>query len=202
MRDQDIRQILINELTAKFRNHKNTILVQELGLFQGKSRIDIAVINGSLYGYEIKSDSDNLLRLDNQLQAYSKVFDYLTLVVGSSHYTEIKKNIPAWCGLYIAKFSSNQIELKKIRSPKKNILVDAQAIVQLLWREEALNILKNSNLHKGLSKALRSKVWTRLITSTSLNDLKKIIRHALLSRNLWIEHTKDNSTRIKILNSR
>ena len=114
MRDQDIRQILINELTAKFRDHKDTILVHELGLFQGKSRIDIAIINGSLYGYEIKSDSDNLLRLDDQLQAYSKVFDYLTFIVGPSHLTKVKAKLPRWCGLYIAETKSNHLKIKNL----------------------------------------------------------------------------------------
>ncbi len=38
----------------------DTKVIDEMGLNQGSSIIDIAVINGSMMGYEIKSDHDTL----------------------------------------------------------------------------------------------------------------------------------------------
>ena len=43
---------------------------------------DIAVINCSIHGYEIKSDLDTLMRLPQQLEFYAMTLQKLTLVVG------------------------------------------------------------------------------------------------------------------------
>ncbi len=56
----------------------DTKVVQEMGVWNGTVRIDIAVINGELGGFELKSDSDNLLRLPAQAELYSRVFDRMT----------------------------------------------------------------------------------------------------------------------------
>jgi hypothetical protein len=62
--------------------NENTLVVDELGILNGKSRADIAVINGYLVGFEIKSDEDSLTRLNDQVEAYNAVFDRSTLIVG------------------------------------------------------------------------------------------------------------------------
>ena len=45
---------------------KGKIDVEELGVCRGRVRVDVAVVNGTLHGYEIKSDRDSL-RLDDAL---------------------------------------------------------------------------------------------------------------------------------------
>ena len=44
----------------------NSRVVDELELLRGVVRVDVAVISDTLHGYEIKSASDNLIRLPNQ----------------------------------------------------------------------------------------------------------------------------------------
>ena len=56
-----------------------------MGVWSGTVRIDVAVLNGEMCGYEIKSDRDTLERLPFQIEIYSKEFDKLTLVVGRRH---------------------------------------------------------------------------------------------------------------------
>jgi hypothetical protein len=185
MHDSDIRQILLKSLSQRYSKSKNTMLVEELGLFQGDARIDIAVINGSLHGYEIKSDRDNFSRVSSQLQAYSKIFDYLTFVVGATHMSKAQKILPSWCGLSVVEKVAGELKIKKIRKPKKNDLIDANSLVQLIWKDEALNVLRELGSHKGLSKAIRTTIWSRLVEQVSLPKLKKIIRHTLLSRQYW-----------------
>ena len=60
MRDVDVRQSLRRALSAEHAGDAGTLIIEELGLCQHDSRIDVAAVNGELNGFEIKSDSDTL----------------------------------------------------------------------------------------------------------------------------------------------
>src|SRR5690349_11086244 len=68
--DAVIRTALKAQLLAD--HDKDTVLLEELGLSRGHVRVDIALVNGRLHGYEIKSDLDSLRRLSRQVELYSK----------------------------------------------------------------------------------------------------------------------------------
>src|SRR3990170_1714739 len=80
--DSAIRASLRSRLLGQHGQDADTVLIEELGLRRGQVRIDIAVVNGLLHGYEIKSDRDSLRRLGTQVAIYGKVLDQATLVVG------------------------------------------------------------------------------------------------------------------------
>jgi hypothetical protein len=65
--DFDIRLALHAKRLRRLKTHPNTLVIDELGLAHAKSRIDVAVINGCIHGYEIKSDKDTLDRLSKQI---------------------------------------------------------------------------------------------------------------------------------------
>jgi hypothetical protein len=80
MRDRDVRAAVLRKLAAVYGNDANTRIVQEMGVCSGSVRIDIAVINSELWGYELKSERDTLERLPSQAKLYNRVFDRVTLV--------------------------------------------------------------------------------------------------------------------------
>lgn len=80
-----IRSTLQKKLTDEYCTDGDTIIVNELGICQGSARVDMAVVNGSLNGYEIKSDMDTLQRLPIQKEYYSQVFDNMVIVIGEKH---------------------------------------------------------------------------------------------------------------------
>lgn len=149
MKDSDIRQIILSDLDRRYKKDPNTMIIEELGLCQGEARVDIAVVNGSIHGYEIKSDQDTLKRLAGQVAIYSRVLDFVTLVVGSQHLDEGLKIIPEWWGIAEVKKNKRKIILREIRPHEKNPVPDPEAIVQLIWRNEALEILRKRGLHSG-----------------------------------------------------
>jgi hypothetical protein len=55
----------------------------------GKSKADCVIINGHSTCYEIKSEFDNLDRLENQLTHYQKIFDRVYVVTASNHLKHI-----------------------------------------------------------------------------------------------------------------
>ena len=91
--DADIRPALRTMLLSQLGSEPDTVLVEELGLCRGQVRVDIAVVNGLLQGYEIKSDRDSLRRLGIQVVLYWKVLDRATLVVCERHIVEAFRRI-------------------------------------------------------------------------------------------------------------
>lgn len=94
MRDRDVRQALHRKVLKEHHGDADTLVLDELGLRHGTCRVDIAVVNGYLHGYEIKSDSDTLERLPAQIATYGLVLDRATLVVGERHLEKAKPLIP------------------------------------------------------------------------------------------------------------
>src|SRR4051812_15627734 len=88
MRDSDVRKALKERLHTQHVDDPHTVILEEMGVWSGSVRIDVAVINGELNGYELKSDRDTLERLPLQADIYSRVFDRLELVVGQRHATK------------------------------------------------------------------------------------------------------------------
>ena len=43
-------------------------------------KADTVILNGTSYVYEIKTEMDSFDRLDRQISAYRKVFDYITVI--------------------------------------------------------------------------------------------------------------------------
>jgi hypothetical protein len=187
MRDADVRRVLRNRLEKAHAADEGTRLVEELGLCKGTVRADIAVVNGILKGYEIKSEQDTLNRLKNQAIVYSQVFDTVTLVVAERHFAHAKELVPLWWGLEVATFNtaSSELEINPVRDEQMNSCVDALTLAQLLWRDEALAILQKTGTTQSFSGKTRAFLWEYLAESMHLADLKNVVRLALKSRKGW-----------------
>lgn len=143
MRDRDVREALRHKVLAEHTRDPDTLVIDELGVAHGSARVDIAVVNGRLHGYEIKSDADTLLRLPNQALAYSAVFDRVTIVAGSKHADHLEAVVPAWWGIKIAtKGPRGAVNFAERRAPRRNPSIAPLELAQLLWRDEALAILE------------------------------------------------------------
>ncbi|MCS5697252.1 sce7726 family protein [Desulfofundulus thermocisternus] len=184
--DKDIRSILYNEYFQDFRNDPDTVIVDELELCLGEARIDIAVINGAIHGYEIKSERDTLKRLLAQRDVYNKVFDTVTIITSKNHIDKVLEIVPSWWGvIQVEKKSGKNFGLNFIRQAMPNKDVDPFALVQLLWRNEALNLLKKYGLQKGYLSKPRSEIWAKLAASLSLDKLRYEVREAIKGRKKW-----------------
>ena len=78
--DIEIRSALHMKYLRRVRANPQTIVIDELGLAHAKSRIDVAVINGSIHGYEIKSAKDTLDRLAAQIDIYRQTLEKPSLL--------------------------------------------------------------------------------------------------------------------------
>jgi hypothetical protein len=185
-RDIDIRISLHSVLRKEHEYEKDTLILDELGLCQGDARIDVAVVNGAINGYEIKSESDTLERLPKQCEAYNRVFDTVTILTASRFIEGIEDIIPQWWGITRAEMEEDgTVHFFSHRSPQKNMNIDPFALAQLLWRDEALIILKERDLHKGLLSKPRPILWKALAQNLELHDLQDEVRKNLKARSKW-----------------
>jgi len=139
-RDVDIRKVLLEGLEAKYSDRDHDLIVEEFGC--KAARADVAVINGVLHAYEIKSDSDSLDRLPSQIDAYQGVFEYVTLVCGRRLLERARTAIPDWWGLQRAEFKGGSISIRELRAPKPNPNQNPLAVAKMLWKTEALVVLR------------------------------------------------------------
>ena len=155
-------------------------ILDELGICCGTVRADMAVVNGFLKGFEIKSDQDNLNRLPFQAAAYNKVFDTLTIVVGARHLQEVEATVPGWWGVLLVDANGEQLPLLRVvRSEGSNQEIDSSALAQLLWRDEALAVLERNGLGAGLRSKPRRCLWDALARSFTLVELRELVRTQL-----------------------
>lgn len=184
--DLVIREALKHDLNKTYKNVPNVRIIEELGISHGTARVDLAVVNGIIHGYEFKSDLDTLHRLPEQMKIYNAVLDQVTLIVGKSHAYEAIKLVPDWWGIVIAKVTGDgTISFLNIRDAEANSNLEAIAIARLLWREEAISILEEMNEAKGFRSKPRSAIYKKLITVLDLETLRAKTRHCLYHRSNW-----------------
>lgn len=185
MRDIDIRVALDEKLRAKWGDRVDAVVRHELGVCAGERRVDVALINGHLDGWEIKSDRDSLTRLAGQVEAYSKVLDRSWLVTTDRHLGRAMDVVPGWWGLARATATATGVKVIELRRPRQSPLLDSMATAQLLWRDEAMGILRRYDLAAGLGGKARWYVWERLVASFSMRQLRGLTRDALRARPEW-----------------
>jgi len=186
LRDRDIRLALINKLNELYAHDPHTLILQEFGLFEHRVRIDLAVVNGMMLGFEIKSDADTLERLPYQQEIYNKIFDKVVIVVGESQVNKIDAVVPKWWGIWVAYINTNCVDLRIAREPSENQNVDPNALVRCLWKQEALQIIKAKQLcEKKLDKARRSVLCGIIADSIPVDELKTLVFSCLNRRDGW-----------------
>lgn len=185
MREIDIRCELKREITRLHSRETDTLVVEELGLCQGRSRVDVAVINGKLSGFEIKSAQDTFYRLAGQASVYNRVFDEMTIVVAEEHLETALNRAPDWWGIIVASGTSEAVTLRLARESKLNTELEPRAQLELLWRNEALAALDERNLATGHRTKPRTKLWDMLAKALKPDEVSEVVRTNLKRRLGW-----------------
>lgn len=184
--DPEIRKALIQKRLRSFCRRDNALVVHELGLAHARVRVDIAVLNGVLHGYEIKSDCDNLNRLEIQLEIYRQSLQKLTFVVAERHAPKILDCTPDWCGvLAVWKGPRGAFRFDVLRQSSRNPEVSRFVMAHLLWRDEVESILAESGIAKAALRLPRAELYKLLVANISEAKLTALIKSAMLQRQAW-----------------
>jgi hypothetical protein len=185
--DASIRELLIPFALSEHSGDSEPIYHrEEFSLQGGSTRADLAVLNGISHGYEIKSDRDTLLRLPQQVAAYSAVFERATLVVACRHLSAARVIIRPWWGIVRVECRPlSGIQLERIRQSRPNPAPHSEAIASLLWRPEALSLLCRLGLDSGVRSKAMPFLVARLAEKLDPERLAAYVRQAIRARGDW-----------------
>jgi hypothetical protein len=129
LNDRDIRAHLWG-FVARERAADDLMMIEEVQIERGRTRIDLLAVNSAIHGYEIKSDRDTLVRLNRQVRSYNRVTNTMTLVVGERYVEPATQIVPKWWGIITAHPDGSLVRLERVRECKPNpsLKLDRQVI--------------------------------------------------------------------------
>lgn len=177
-----IRTIARSALAIKLKEPED-VLIDELTMPDGCSRVDVAMVNGHIEAFEIKSDADSLHRLAAQVAGYAPYFDRLSIITGPKHLTAAAGMVPLHWGIAHVKDTSGGLALRWKRSPRSNPQRCFASQLNMLWLEDlrALAKLRLPSV-KGMAALNKQQVIELLVENGPSRALRHLHRKLLKVR--------------------
>lgn len=172
--DAEVRPLLRERLRAV---HPGALVVEELGLDYGCSRVDLAVVTDALHGYEIKAEADTLKRLRVQAEMYGHVLDYVTLVASPGHVDAAARTLPPWWGLW----SIEDGGIRETRAPQRNTETSPHRVLMLMWRNEMRTAVERIT-RRGASRLTKPELRSILTERLTPDEIRALVCDTLRSR--------------------
>lgn len=189
MYDAELRAVLCDHLAFGCGVIKREVTI-------GRTRADVVWIapDGMLWGFEIKGDTDpvNSQRFKMQIEEYSKVFDYCTLMVSGNgnKITAARKVVPPWWGLAVVSPFSKII--MSAQDGTVNTNVDLVELASQIWKRDLMQMLTQNGIAVRAPKS-RKEVIARQVTENFTHDQ---IRSRVVE--IWAERKVDIDKRFKL----
>lgn len=175
------KNTMLNKLLLKKHNYKETIVLSELPI--GNSKADFIMINGKGIVYEIKTELDNLDRINSQIEDYYKAFSEVVIVTYEENIEKVLEIVPETVG--IMKLTKRRA-LKNIREPREVCdKLDYYTIFRILRKYEFERILTKQGIdlpkvnqfryYKECFNEIR-KIEINVLQKMMLKELKKRMR--------------------------
>jgi hypothetical protein len=173
---------IVSAVTSRVRQDRpDARCVPEMALSLGAARIDLAVVDDALFGYEVKGRRDTLDRLPRQAEAFGQVFERLTLVTTEGHLRRAAAIIPDWWGIDLV--DDREPTLTPVRPAGANPDLRPEALVRLLWRDEVVSLLRKAG-HSD-TRQPRRMLWQRLVETMDGAGLSRVVCETLRQRAGW-----------------
>lgn len=115
-----LKAAFIDYVLANF--DKSVIIGHEVMYGSREQFADLVILhNGYTYAVEIKSDSDSLYRIGNQLDAYRRLFNYVIVVCGKRYTNHLKESLPDGVGLFEIQEDNITKRIKRPRRETSNL---------------------------------------------------------------------------------
>ena len=189
LRDGDIRPLLHDWLWAEHSGSEDTSILHEVSIPRPSARMDVAVVNGAICGFEIKSDADRLTRLRDQEPAFSAVCDKVSIVVTRRHLKRSRAAIPHWWGIVLVNCSGEQITFEEKRKPRDNTRPNNRALLYMLTRAELRGVLRT----RGTTKLTQSELIEHILATLAADDIRHRVREVLKGRSTFSYSSSSSS---------
>lgn len=126
---------------------KQSTLVNELMVANSERRADLAIINGHLHAYEIKSDADSLNRLEGQVKTYLKHFDKVTLICTKKFTIAALDKLPKEVEIIeIERTSSKNYKLTTKRRGKRVKICKPEGFLSFVDKKNIIKLLRSNGV--------------------------------------------------------
>ncbi|RTE55432.1 hypothetical protein EHW67_02370 [Arenibacter aquaticus] len=176
------KNILTNKLLLKKYSLKNTIALNEFNI--GKSIADFVLLNGEARVYEIKTELDNLEKIDKQVLDYCKFADKIYIVTSSKH---INKLIELYENSTIGIIElTSRNALKTVREAKNNSSTFShETLFKTLRKQEYLELIQEHfKFIPKVSNTLIFRECLNLAKKIEVSIFQKLVINKLKSRNI------------------
>ncbi|MEE4618475.1 sce7726 family protein [Pseudomonas alliivorans] len=173
-----LKAAVVDRLFSSGILDNDAVLVSELTIDNWAHRTDLVLANGRLWGFELKSERDNLSRLPAQITSFSQHFEKFVLVVDEKFASRAAQLIKetSGAGLWISTGCGKLIE--KIR-PSFRPLAKSRAISLMTANE--LRKLLSKNGYRNIKNYKRADL-VELAKCMKIQDLSNGARAAIKDR--------------------
>ena len=187
---EELREAVKQQLLAKYSCDQRVTVLEELRLRHGRARVDFAVVDEKIHGFELKSFQSGVGWLPNQIRIYNSVLDRMTLVVGHTLLCEVLDMVPEWWGIQLAvKDVDGAVVLSNVRRARPNPAVDPVAVAEFLWHDEAALLLNELGRGGGVREMRRTAcevLYKRLGEGADLNVIWERVCRQLTNPNMRV----------------
>lgn len=137
------KNVLLNKLVFGIHRPTSNSALTEITV--GDAKADFILVNGKAIVYEIKTELDNLERLNNQIHEYYKAFRYVTVATYKKNYDTVLNHLTnSNVGVCVIT-QEGRIEKKFGRMPSEYLGdLDAKTIFHILRKNEFEEIIINN----------------------------------------------------------
>ena len=152
--EKEIKAVLIDWLFDKGMIN-DAVIINEMVVANWSRRADIAVANGRLYGFEIKSHFDTLKRLPGQVESFQAHFDKVVVVAASKFIASIERDYPAEIGILEVYETSGRARIRQVRAGRICEVKDVVKLASLITKSELEKFVKQSggNVESGMLRS-------------------------------------------------
>lgn len=177
MLDPHIRKPLVDKIMSE--DHSARVF-HEFQLCRGAGRADLAVVNGTMAGFEIKSEKDTTDRLSLQVENYDRIFNYSTAVIAGKHIRNARKVLPRRWGITVAYHCGDGIGFDQVRKPTGN-RTDPHMQIRILWKTELVAALREVGCEARHDEMV-IRLWDMAARSMTRKQISYAVRAALKAR--------------------
>ncbi|MFW1858666.1 sce7726 family protein [Acinetobacter defluvii] len=183
------KNIIARKILIGHHSLKSSTMLSEFRV--GTNKADLVLLNGCSTCYEIKTEYDSLVRLEDQLRSYTKLFTKVFVVCASKMITEVLLLTPLNVG--VIEFTET-CKLKTIREPIENSSIDSELMMKSLRKEEYLSIAEQ--IYKLKIDVPNTQIFD--FCSNIINKAEPELVHKLFLKTLK-ETRRNNEKAIKLL---
>jgi hypothetical protein len=180
----------------------DAVLINEMVIANWSRRVDLAVANGHLNAFEIKSDLDTLRRLPGQLSAYLDRFDKVTIVTTQRFARIVSDMVEDRVEIWEASEIPGGVALKVFQRGRSVDVTSRNVLCGFLHKPEIATHLVAQKI--SANSEMPRETLIKLAESTSVRSLRKFVLSSLKSRyKHTFEHfrdARDSQTKITDLN--